>query len=480
MKSKSLIFFLLALAAHSFAQTYAPPPLPVPGTRMSEAYVQQVGRSAYFWAWPMVNLHNRRLLLSKIPEPGLMGSIVPVAPLNSLCMLRDYIQPQERLVACPNQDVAYGFGILSMEQEPVVVQVPDFGDRFWVYQMCDQRTDGFGALGKMYNTRPGFYLLTGPNWKGRAPMGIANVFRSPTDLGVVIPRVFVTDDPADKAAIQPLLNGIVMYPLSQFDGKMKTKDWSKVPMFPNTSANQGDQETQWVVPDRFFDELATVMMEVPPLPGEQAMYANIASVLAAAANDEKLRAALKRAALEADTQLVAPLFKFQNAGVPLPYNWSTINNGAAFGVDYLSRTAAAKANIFVNRTNETKYYYQDLDEKGRTLNGRGKYTVTFSKGKLPPVKGFWSLTLYNQHHFFAPNEIGRFSLGTKNNNLKFNGDGSLTLLVQADAPADQTNWLPAPKDADFVLYMRAYWPEEDINRGKWTPPPVVTQQAAGQ
>src|SRR6516164_6257783 len=99
-------------------------PQPVAGTRMNAAYVQTIARFAYLWAWPMVNMHNRRLLMQKVPQPGLMGGIVPVAPPNQLCMLRDYIEPQERLVACPNQDVVYGFGILSMEKEPVVIQVP--------------------------------------------------------------------------------------------------------------------------------------------------------------------------------------------------------------------------------------------------------------------------------------------------------------------------------------------------------------------
>src|SRR5262245_21031608 len=199
-------------------------PQPVPGTRMNAAYVYMIGSFAYLWAWPLVNMHNRRLAMQNVPQPGLMGGIVPVAPPNSLCMLRDYIEPQERLVACPNQDVVYGFGILSMEKEPVVIQVPDFGDRFWVYQVCEQRTDGFGSLGKMYGSKPGCYLLAGPNWNGATPAGIVDTFRSTTSMGVVAPRVFVNDDPADKAAIQPLINGIQMYPLSRFDGKARTQD----------------------------------------------------------------------------------------------------------------------------------------------------------------------------------------------------------------------------------------------------------------
>ena len=93
---------------------------------------------------------------------------------------------------------------------------------------------------------------------------------------------------------------------------------------------------------------------------------------------------------------------------------------------------------------------------------------------MPPVKGFWSITLYDQFHFFAPNEIDRYSLGTKSKGLRFAADGSLTIYVQKDKPdADRvSNWLPAP-DGDFSLYIRAYWPLEPIQQGQWTPPAVV-------
>src|SRR5262245_44020549 len=389
-------------------------PQPVPGTRMNAAYVGMIGRFAFLWAWPLVNMHNRRLAMLKVPQPGLMGGIVPVAPPNSLFRLRVYIEPQERLVACPNQDVVYGFGILSLEKEPVVIQVPDFGDRFWVYQICDQRTDGFGSLGKMYGSHAGFYLLAGPDWRGETIRGISQVFRSATNLGVVIPRVFTADDASDKAAVQRVINGIHMYPLSEYDGTTRTKDWAQVPKFPNDASNQGDQETQWVVPEKFFDELGTVLDEVPPLSGEEAIYANVRAVLEAASKDPTLRAALQKAAIDANRDLLQPLFQFKNSGLALPHNWTTTNNGAAFGIDYLTRAAAAKANIFVNKPNETKYFYLDLDRDGAQLNAGKRFTVTFAKGELPPVEGFWSLTLYNEHHFFAPNAINRYSLGTKN------------------------------------------------------------------
>ena len=61
----------------------------------------------------------------------------------------------------------------------------------------------------------------------------------------------------------------------------------------------------------------------------------------------------------------------------------------------------------------------------RATEWRHRYTVTFPKDQTPPVHGFWSLTLYNEHHFFSPNAINRYSLGTKNKDLN-RSDGSLT------------------------------------------------------
>jgi hypothetical protein len=89
------------------------------------------------------------------------------------------------------------------------------------------------------------------------------------------------------------------------------------------------------------------------------------------------------------------------------------------------------------------------------------------------LQGRRSLTLYNEHHFFAPNDMMRYSLGTKNKGLKTNDDGSLTLYVQADPPEDgkRANWLPAPI-GDFSLYVRCYWPDAAITEGRWTQPAV--------
>src|SRR5215475_3750856 len=144
-------------------------------------------------------------------------------------MLTDYIVPEERIVACPNQDVVYGVGSLALDLSPVVIQVPDFGDRFWVYQIVDTRTDSFANIGKMYGSTPGFYLLVGPNWQGEVPKGITQVFRSATNSGIAGPRAFMDDTPEDRRAIQPVLQQMTMYPLAEYDGRMKSTDWTALP-----------------------------------------------------------------------------------------------------------------------------------------------------------------------------------------------------------------------------------------------------------
>jgi len=448
------------------------PPGPVPNTVMTEEYVKSMTRLVYLWAWPMVNVHNRVTLLSAVKEPVYVGGVIPTAPVGRLCLLNDYIRPEQRTIACPNQDVVYGVGPFDTQMEPTVLQVPDFGNRFWVYQVSDERTDGFAKVGQMYNTKPGFYLVTGKDWKGKVPDGITGVITCPTRYGLILPRVFQLDDAADKEAVQPLINQINQYPLSEFDGKMKIIDWRKTKTTPPD--NSGGGETKWVRPETFFDQLPDIIKEVPPQKGEEAWYAQVNSLLAVLAKNPKLKETARQAAIDADKTLIDPLLQFVNVGYPVKNNWTTQRNGAQFGVDYLTRASCAKANIFVNKPNETKYFYQDLDASTIRLNGNNKYTVTFGKGQLPSVKGFWSLTMYDKEHFFVPNNLNRYSLGTKNKTLQTNPDGSLTFYIQSTPPsADKmSNWLPAPKDI-FSLYIRCYWPDEIVVRDEWNPPAVV-------
>jgi len=86
-----------------------------------------------------------------------------------------------------------------------------------------------------------------------------------------------------------------------------------------------------VLPDKFVDELPAVLTDAPPLPGEEARYAQVLALLAAARDDPKLKQPLRTARRKRTRKLVKPLFQFRNYGQQLPHNWSTISNESAFG-----------------------------------------------------------------------------------------------------------------------------------------------------
>jgi hypothetical protein len=450
--------------------------MPATGILMHPGYARTIAQMAYVWGWPMVNMLNREAQITQAPFPGLLGGILPVAPRGQLSMLHDYIEPSETFVTCPNQDVVYGLGFFSLDDEPVVAQVPDFGDRFWVYALYDARTNQFGHLGKAYGTKPGHYLLVGPRWSGLKPDGIVDIIRSPTALANAIPRVFQDDTPEDKKAIQPAINQIVFYPLKEYTGEIKTIEWAKVKHIPApapSASDEGGGETKWVIPEEFFDHFPDVLATVAPLPGEEAMYGQFRLLLDTAAKDPDIKKLLVETAVETEKTVIGPFFEWRHNGRPAGNGWNRSTNNAQTGLDYFNRTGTAKSNMFDNRPNETQYFYTDNDAGGTLLAGENNYSITFAAGQEPPVRGFWSLTLYNDKHLFHANDLKRYSLGTKNKNLKQNADGSVTIYAGVKSPgADkEANWLPAP-DGHFSLYIRAYWGKEAILDGSWQPPKI--------
>ena len=89
------------------------------------------------------------------------------------------------------------------------------------------------------------------------------------------------------------------------------------------------------------------------------------------------------------------------------------------------------------------------------------------------MRAFWSVTAYGADDFFIDNPIGRYALGDRDP-LVYNPDGSLDLLVQADAPPPQLerNWLPVRSGVPSLLNARLYWPQAVALDGSWNMPAV--------
>ena len=444
--------------------------------------VRAAAREAYVWGWPLAYVHQCRVALQKVPVVGRSGGM-PVAPVNRVSMLVDTIVGRTMLIPCPNQDVIYGFGVFDLADSAVVIQVPDFGDRVWLYQLGDQRTDSFADVGCMHGTQPGAYLVVGPEWDGDVPAGIAGVFRCPTRYAYCLPRVFFTAEPGDREAALPAVNQIMAYPVAEFTGRFRATDWSRARWLPAVAGRA--RRSGGVTPEKFLEVLPDILTDVPPLPGEEALYSRFTALVEAIGRDPALAADALVAAEEADAEIVAPLFHFRNVGRHLPGNWTTLDNGAAFGTDYVSRTAAAKSNVFVNRSPETRYYYLDLDVTGRQLVGDREYQITFPPGDLPPARGFWSLTVYDERHHLPADAPGRHSVGSRDPGLVFGRDGSLTITVgpahgpggTAPTASASANRLAAPA-GQFSLYLRIYWPDTAAIDAGWTPPAAALVPAS--
>jgi hypothetical protein len=442
------------------------------------------GLEAYMWGWPLVNAAKRaqRAALLGSRNPVVEGGM-PVA-FGRVAMLPGYMDPDERVIACPNQETVYGAGVFDLDENAIVFQVPDFGDRFWLYALYDARTNQFGKFGKQYGTKPGFYLMVGPDWDGRTPQGIPDTNMVPysTSLAFAVPRIFMDGTAEDQAAVQSLIDQIDFYPVSEFDGKMQTRDWAdwdQNHQLPPCWLPGRRDELQFVRPEFFLRDLRGVMQSVPQREGEEDLYKRINALLHAAATDPRIRIALRETFRQAEDEVITPLMQWRQNGRPAGNGWNTSVSSAEWGTsqdDYHYRTATARSNMFENRREETRYYYTDNDSAVEPLDGRNMYAIEFPAD--PPVNGFWSLTLYDEFHFFltSPNPLDRYSLGSKNRRtLKYNPDGSLTLYAGGASPgADkESNWLPAPAQEPFSLYIRAYWPAGGLLDGTWQPPRVV-------
>ena len=152
--------------------------------------------------------------------------------------------------------------------------------------------------------------------------------------------------------------------------------------------------------------------------------------------------------------------------------WDVMGDLGRYGTNYLFRSVVAQVGLGANLPEDAIYPRATHAAGGQPLNGANRYVIVFPRGQLPPVRAFWSITMYNAKQFFIANPMDRYAIGDRDK-LKFNEDGSLTLYIQTESPWKdlESNWLPAPKDS-FNLFMRLYWPKQEIIDGTWKPPAV--------
>lgn len=445
----------------------------------SPAELKAIAEEAYLYGFPMIVGYE---VIYQYFIDRSSGQFK--APINRVHNEARVYTPRDTGISTPNSDTPYSMALLDLRAEPFVLCMPEIEKaRYYDVQLVDLYTDNYGYIGsRTTGNGAGCYAVAGPDWTGQAPKGIAKIFRSETQLSLVIYRTQLFN-PADIDNVKKVQAGYRVEPLSAFLGR---------PPPPAAPAIDWVKFAKAAFTTRFAEYLSFLLQFCPPVdtaavegslrerfvtigisPGKQMPHKEL-SPEAKAAVEEGVKIALAKIGTTAE-----------NVGT-LVNGWRI---GAAAGSrefyngNWALRAAAAKLGIYGNSEAEAVYPYTRNDANGNVLDGSKRaYQMTFAPGELPPVNAFWSITIYDgRTQLLIDNPINRYLINSPMlPELMKNADGSITIYVQRDSPGKdkESNWLPAP-DGPMFMVMRLYWPRTEppsvfpLGKGTWKPPPLI-------
>jgi hypothetical protein len=431
-----------------------------------EAY--DLGLNAYLYFYPLVTMDITRRVLTNGKNVSLH-----TAPMNEFFHARSFPPAEFKTVVRPNFDTLFSSAWLDLTNGPVVVSVPDTGGRYYLLPLLDMWTDVFASPGKRTTgTNAGNFAIVPQCWNGTLPAELTRI-DSPTPYVWIIGRT-QTNGTGDYAAVHKVQDGYKITPLSQ---------WGKEPQPINVTIDP------------------TIDMKTPPLVQVNSMSA--ATYFAYAAEimkvnpphitDEPIVAQMKRIGIEpgknfdfekldpatqmALNRAVVDGLQMMNVTAPtiakIVNGWEmTTDTMGVYGNYYLKRAIIAMEGLGANLPEDAIYPLLVVDADGEPLDGNNSYLLHFNNSELPPVDGFWSITMYDAKGFQVANSLNRFDL-KDSDDLTYNADGSLDIYIQSDYPGPnkESNWLPAPK-GPMSITMRLYAPKFEVTNGSWSPPPV--------
>lgn len=450
----------MAIAQKPWAQPTPAPTSPVP-TRTAQmptlAEATAIAKGAWIYAYPMMENYNTMYLQAVDAK-----SAAYVGGFNKYRHYSEPFTPANRDIVTPNNDTPYSWAWLDLRAEPIVLTVPTVPkDRYYVCQWFDLFTYNFAYVGVRATGFEGAsYMFAGPNWKGETPKGIKQVFRAETDLVGTLTRTAL-NGPEDVANVRAIQAGLKLRPLSAFLGQPAPPPAPAITFPVPDKAREASSD--FIAYLNFLLQFAE-----PPHPVEVTLrgrFALIGIAPGAPWDPSKVEpavlAAIRAGVVEGQREL-------QDRAD------ATLDSNGLFGPrdptrpNYLNRAVAARKGIYGNSREEAWY-------GGHVGDGTKPATIHFDKGNLPPANFFWSMTLYTlPDRLLYANAINRYSIGDRTKGLKYGADGSLTITVSHDPPANadaKANWLPAP-NAKYSLVTRIYGPKPELMDGTWKLPPL--------
>lgn len=412
-----------------------------------ENYAYSLGIQAYIYGYPLVTMERTRQLASSVKVPY-YGPLFTVSNV----FFHELITPDFKDVVSPNVDTIYSAAWLDLTRNPVVLNVPDTNDRYYVMQLLDAWTNTFSSIGRRTTgTGAGKFAIVGPDWKGTLPSGLKAV-KSPTNTVWIIGRILVKgeDDLDNAIAIQK------QFTLTSLEG-------NKIP-YVIKPANELllENKVEDLCALDFFKTMTDLIILNPTINNEalKKQFEHIGIDLTygfnARKSDPETIAGLNRAATDA-FQIIANSREDLN---PRFINgWIVVTGLSTYEDQFLKRAYIAFSGLGANVDEEATCPRAFTDHQGNQLNGQYKYILRFN-------------SMYGPDFYLVPNEINRYAIADYTPGLEYNDDGLLDIYIQKDRPRNnESNWLPAP-EGNFNLLLRLYQPAAKILNGTYEIPGV--------
>jgi len=432
---------------------------------------QQIAYDATVYGFPLVIMDLTRQVFTAVPAPSTNG-----APVNQFGNKKTFPDATFTNVVNPNADTLYSAAWIDTATGPLIFTVPDTQGRYYLMPMLNYWTDVFASPGsRTTGTGAGNFAITGPNWSGNLPEGIAEM-KSSTRWVWIVGR-FACTGPSDYEAVWSLQDQLKLTPLSAWGTDYVPP--TNVPVDPAVNIKVSPLNQLLALDaSAYFNYVCRLMVENPPYEADAPLLANLAKIgIGTGADynsyfaglDDGVKSAIQTGYQSALAQIPAANLGSEKNGWQLPYGTGN------YGTDYVLRAATAYRGLGANLVDDAFYASASVSSAGAKFSSANKYIIHFNKDEIPPVNGFWSISMYNDKILFAANPINRYNLGSLSDPpLIENPDGSIDIYIQSDSPdtAKMPNWLPAPASGGFSLTLRLYWPQKSVVDKSWVPPAV--------
>ena len=492
---------LACLAGCVQAPTVLPKPEPTPAEQaarrqaeaaaLEQAALQariadavQRADEAYVYGYP--------LLVGEVLRQQMSGSAKAAGwrvPANGLWHARRLpVAGEPRHPLVDDADTLASFAWLDLGGEAVLVAWPAMGRRWFSVALHSQWMQALHRAGSgLGGDKAARVLVAGPEWQGSVPPG-ATLLRSPTRHVLLALRIQTSGSDADLRAVQVLQAQLRIVPLTQ---RTRRTPAEAAPALPAAAGGRTPQQQVAALgAAATFELLANLMgASAPPAAADEPLLQRIAAIGIEPGKPFRLDAlepAVQVALADTGARMQRRLTTLRPQFFAQTGSWQSPPVGGDFGTDYLTRALVAALQWPGADPRQLLELSTQRDSDGRPLDGTQDYLLRFARGELPPVDGFWSLTVTTDagkdgRRGFVADIAGRINLGTRDKPPP-EADGALELFVQNLSPGldNAARWLPAPKGG-FALTLRLYAPKTappsalPPGQGAWVPPGLRRQ-----